>query len=79
MTTTVRVSDETHARLTALSDTTGQRLQAIVDEAVRQYEATEFWRAFAAGYDELASDGDRWTEAQTERDAEGSALVDGVD
>jgi len=54
--TTVRVSDDTHARLTALAAATGRRMQTIVEDAVAGYEANEFWVTFAAGYDGLADD-----------------------
>ena len=79
MTTTVRISEETHARLTALSAATGRRMQSIVDEAIAAYEANEFWRAFDAGYDELADDSQSWAQVQAEREKESSALTDGLD
>jgi predicted transcriptional regulator len=34
MTTTVRVSDDTHERLVTLAHTTGRRMQSIVEDAV---------------------------------------------
>ncbi len=76
MSTTVRVSDETHARLVALADETGQRIHTLVENAVATYEATVFWEAFHAEYDRLAGDPDRWSEIQAERTGEASALPD---
>lgn len=78
MTTTVRVSDETHARLAALSAATGRRMQAIVDDAIAAYEVSEFWAAFADGYDEIADDPSRWAELQDECEHEAPALTDGL-
>jgi predicted transcriptional regulator len=76
VTTTVRVSTETHARLAAISAATGRRMQVIVDDAIAAYESTEFWRALAAGYDALAADSTNWAQLQAERDSEASALAD---
>lgn len=79
MTTTVRVSDETHARLAALAAATGRRMHTIVDDAVAAYETTEFWQTFTAGYDRLANDPTDWAQLQAEREAEAPALSDGLD
>jgi predicted transcriptional regulator len=76
VTTTVRVSDETHARLAALSAATGRRMQAIVDDAIAAYEASEFWKAFTDRYGELTGDPQRWAEVQDEREHEAPALTD---
>ena len=79
MTTTVRVSDETHVRLAALSAATGRRMQAIIDDAIAAYDANQFWQAFTDGYDEIADDPQRRAEAQDEREREAPALTDDVD
>ena len=73
MTATVRVSDETHARLVALSAATGRRMQAIVDDAIAAYDANQFWQAFTDGYDEIADDPERWAEVRDEREHEDPA------
>ena len=72
----MRVSDETHARLAALSAATGRRMQAIVDDAIAAYDANEFWQAFTDGYDKIAGDPQRWAETQDEREHEAPALAD---
>ena len=79
MSTTVRVNDETHERLAALADTTGRRMNTIVEEAVAAYEADAFWEAFHAGYDRLAENSEQWTEIETERTGEAPALADQLD
>jgi predicted DNA-binding protein len=79
MSTTVRVSDETHERLVALADATGRRMHAIVDDAVAAYESSMFWEEFSAGYERLAADPIRWTEVQAERAGEAPSLGDGTD
>jgi predicted DNA-binding protein len=79
MTTTVRVSDETHARLAALSAATGRRMQTIVEDAVGAYERDQFWQAFEASDTEIAEDAQAWAEEQAEREAEAAVLADGLD
>lgn len=79
MSTTVRVSDQTHERLAALAAARGERMQTIVENAVAAYEAGIFWGAFDYGYDELANDPEQWREIQDERSNEAPALSDGID
>lgn len=79
MSTTVRVNDETHERLVALADTTGRRMNTIVEEAVAAYEADAFWEAFRAGYERLAEDSEQWAAVQAERTGEAAALADRFD
>lgn len=76
MSTTVRVSNETHERLLTLADTTGHRLQEVVEEAVAAYETNAFWEAFDAGYERLAADPGQWAEVQAERADEAAVLAD---
>lgn len=78
MSTTVRVSDQTHERLVTLAGATGRRIHAIVDDAVAAYEANVFWEAFHAGYERLAEDSEQWAEVQAERTGEAPALADRV-
>lgn len=79
MSTTVRVSNETHERLVTLADATGRRIYTIVEDAVAAYEANAFWEAFNAGYERLAEDPEQWAEVQAERAGEASALADQSD
>lgn len=78
MSTTVRVSDETHRRLIALADVTGRRIQAIVEEAVVAYEANAFWDEFNTGYERLADDPDHWAKVLAERTGKAPTLADHV-
>lgn len=79
MSTTVRVSNETHERLVALAGATGRRIHAIVEDAVAAYEADAFWEAFRTGYTRLAEDPEQWAEVQAERTGEAPALADRFD
>ncbi len=75
----MRVSDATHDRLVALAGATGQRMHAIVEDAVAAYETNAFWEAFDAGYQRLADDPEQWAEIQAERAGEALALTDDLD
>lgn len=77
--TTVRVSDETHERLVALARASGQHIQAVVEGAVAAYEADAFWAAFDAGYSRLAADKEQWAQMKSEQEGEARALADGID
>jgi hypothetical protein len=79
MSTTVRVSDQTHERLAALAAASGERMQTIVENAVAAYEAGAFWNAFTTGYDQLADDPEQWREIEAERSNEAPALSDSLD
>lgn len=79
MSTTVRVSRETHERLAHLSDATGMQIQRVVEAAVAAYEAEIFWSEFDRGYEALADDPDAWAEVQAERAGQSPALADGLD
>lgn len=76
MTTTVRISDETHERLVGLARARGQRMQAILEEAVAAFEANAFWDSFDAGYDRVANDAEEWAGVEAERAGEAPALAD---
>lgn len=78
MSTTVRVSNETHERLVSLAELTGRRMQAIVEEAVAAYEANAFWDQFNTGYERLLEKPDDWAQVQAERAGEAPALADDV-
>lgn len=78
MSTTVRVSDGTRARVAELAASTGRQMQAIVDEAVDAYARTLFWESFEAGYTEVADDPERWAEVVAERAAEEQAVGDNI-
>lgn len=76
MSTTVRVSRETHERLTQLSNATGMQIQRVVEAAVVAYEAEVFWSEFDRGYAALGDDPDAWAGVQAERAGEAAALAD---
>jgi predicted transcriptional regulator len=76
MSTTIRVEDATKRKVRALAETTGMKMQAVVEEAVAEYERKVFWERTNARYDELREDREEWTGISDERDSESGALRD---
>ncbi len=76
MSTTIRVEDDTKRRIRALAEATGMRMQAVVEEAVAEYERKVFWERTNARYAELRDDPEEWTRISEERDAESGVLRD---
>ncbi len=76
MSTTIRVEDATKRKVRALAEATGMKMQAVVEEAVAEYERKVFWERTNARYDELREDREEWAEISDERDGESGALRD---
>ena len=76
MSTTIRVEDATKRRVRALAEATGMKMQAVVEEAVAEYERKVFWERTNARYAELRGDREEWAEISDERDGESGALRD---
>jgi predicted transcriptional regulator len=76
MSTTIRVEDATKRRVRALAEATGMKMQAVVEEAVAQYERKVFWERTNARYAELREDREEWAGISDERDGESGALRD---
>lgn len=51
-------------------------MQAVVEEAVAEYERKVFWEQTNARYAELRRDRHEWPQVESERDSESGALRD---
>lgn len=60
-----------------MAETTGMKMQAVVEEAVAEYERKVFWERTNARYAELREDQAEWTKISEEREGESGALRDG--
>ena len=76
MSTTIRVEDATKRRVRALAEATGMKMQAVVEEAVADYERKVFWERTNARYAELRDDREEWGRISAEREGESGALRD---
>lgn len=78
MSTTIRVSEATRDRLTAIAAAEHRPMTTIVDDAVDALERRRFFRAFNDQYRRLRDDAEEWTSVEEERQTESSTLPDGV-
>ncbi len=79
MSTTIRITDSTKDRVKAISEMTGKQMQAVVEEAVVEYERKVFWERTNERYAELRRDREEWARIEAEREGESGALRDGLD
>ncbi len=78
-TTTVRVTEETHAALRDLAMETGEPMQEVVAKAVEAYRRRLFLEAANADYARLRADPQAWAEELEERRLWDSTLLDGLE
>ncbi|HZD75109.1 MAG TPA: toxin-antitoxin system protein [Actinomycetota bacterium] len=76
--TTVRVTDHTHALLRELAEATGEPLQQILEQAVEQYRRERFFAELHAAYERLAADRVAWRDELAERTELDGTLADGL-
>lgn len=62
-----------------MAKATGMRMQAVVEEAVAEYERKVFWERTNARYAELRGDREEWAGISGEREGESDTLRDGSD
>ena len=67
MSTTIRVSDETHQRVAALATSMDRPYGEVIERAVRSLEREEFWRTANLRWSELRADPETWAEVLRER------------
>lgn len=76
MSTTIRVSESTRDRLSALARASNQPMTTVVDEALEALERQRFFEAFNNGYQQLRDDPEAWATIEEERDVEAATLKD---
>jgi hypothetical protein len=74
--TTIRISDSTKARIDSLAAQSGLQIQALVDRAIAQYERTAFFDEMNKRFSELRADEPAWKDLQAERVELDGALAD---
>ena len=78
-TTTVRVSENTHALLQDLSRAEGVSMQQILQKALDQYRRERLLSATNAAYAAVRADQKSWSEVEAERASWDATLVDGLE
>jgi predicted transcriptional regulator len=79
MSSTVRVSDETHSALRELSERRGQSMTQVLAEAVERLHHEELLRRTNEAYAAIREDPEAWDELLRERAEWDRTLADGLD
>jgi hypothetical protein len=79
MSETVRIRPETHAKLRALAQRTGDPMPDILDKAVEVYRRKQFLAECNHAFRALKSDPTAWAEELKEREAWDTTLSDGLE
>ena len=77
--TMVRVTQDTHTLLRAISEQTGATMQSILEEVVRERHKALFWEKTNAAFTSLKADKKAWKDMVSEREAWDETLSDGVE
>jgi hypothetical protein len=77
--TTVRVSERTHATLSDLAARSGLSMQEVLTKAVEAYRRQQFLEEANAAFAALRADPAAWAEEQAERAAWDATLADGLE
>jgi hypothetical protein len=78
-TTTVRVTEHTHAILRELASAKGASIQAFLEELVERCRREQFFADLTADYERLRQDPVAWEEELAERKEWEATLADGLD
>jgi predicted DNA-binding protein len=78
-TTTVRVSQDTHAKLRQLASETGRPISAVVEEAAERYRREVFLEKANEEYARLRANDRAWEAERAERQALDGTLKDGLE
>jgi len=75
----VRVTQGTHTLLRAISEQTGETMQSILEEVVRERHKALFWEKTNAAFASLKADKEAWDDMVSEREAWDETLSDGME
>lgn len=76
MSTTVRISKETHQTLRQLSEQCGEPMHQVLTKALEAYRRRLFMESFSASYAKLRADPKQWAEVLHEREEWDGVLLD---
>ncbi|MFO0808074.1 MAG: ribbon-helix-helix protein, CopG family [Gemmataceae bacterium] len=75
----IAVSETTRRQLQEMADRSGRPPAELLERAVAEYHARQFWAAVNAGYAALRADPAAWAEEEAERRLWDATLMDGLD
>ena len=79
MAQTVRISEDTHARVRELAARLHQPLARVLEAAVREYERKVFWTQYQCDVAALKADDEAWTAQQAEDRLWDGTTADGLE
>jgi hypothetical protein len=74
--TTIRVSDRTKARIAALATEAGRPMTEVIDEAVEAFDRAQFLDRLNRAFGNLRRDDHLWAEVEAERAIEEGSAAD---
>jgi hypothetical protein len=77
--TMVRVTEKGYSYLRRMADEDDKTLQAVLEEAIVEYDRKRFFEKADAAYRALRADSEAWEEEQRERKLSEGTLMDGID
>jgi hypothetical protein len=75
----IRITPRSKATLRSLARQEGKSMQAILDEAIEQYQRDKFLDQMNAAYASLKSNAKSWKDEEAERALWDRTLQDGID
>ncbi len=75
----VRISEKANGILRRIADEDSKTLQAVLDDALQEYEKQRFFRNLNAAYQALRDDPKAWAQELQERAQSAGTLMDGLD
>jgi hypothetical protein len=78
-TTTIRISMQTRNLLQELARSSGVSMQAVLEQAIEQYQRQQLLAETNAAYALLRSDPEVWAEIEHERNEWDQTLADGLE
>ncbi len=78
-TTTIRISKETYNTVKSIAQQQNQKIQAVVEQAVKDLKKKRFFDNLNSDYIKLKADSPGWAEEKAEREEWGAVLKDGLE
>jgi predicted transcriptional regulator len=76
--TTVRISESSHALLSELAERSQQSMQHVIAEALEEYRKRLFWQQARRDFEQLRSDPEAWQAEQKELAVWDQTIADGL-
>ncbi|HKA10421.1 MAG TPA: hypothetical protein VKI99_08120 [Candidatus Dormibacteraeota bacterium] len=75
----MRISERARAKAEAVAAATNRSMSSVIEDAVDAYRRDIFWRQYEEGIERLRQDPEAWADYTGGREAEASALGNGLE